>query len=61
MEKKGKKKEEDLLISCRTSFQFLFFVLSKVSGRLEPLRFVIQEHSPMLSEAAWYKSVVFCR
>ena len=63
MEKKEKKKEEDLLISCTTSFQFFFFFffLAKVSRRLEPLRFVSQEHSPMLLETAWYKSVVFCR
>ena len=43
------------------SFFFFLFFLTTVSRRLEPLKFISREHSPMLSESATYYSVVFCR
>ena len=50
------------LINCTAFFQFLFFLFfTTVSRHLEPLKFVIREHSPMMSESATYYSVVFCR
>ena len=54
MEKKEEKKGRRLANQLHdiVSVFFFFFFLAKVSRRLEPLRFVSQEHSPMLSETA---------
>ena len=63
MGKKGRKKtvanQLEYIVSLLLLFSFFlsFFphlFLANVSRRLKPLMFISREHSPMLSETAWY-------